>query len=118
MTDRNYRAHSATADTSIAVADLAFAAFSEIDRLAYEHDTSRTKVARALLEEVAREPEKAGEIVKAKLGHPKRQRKRTKHLYARAKRKIHSRAQDQVCGEINRSVPSGGCRYPNCDCKG
>lgn len=28
------------------------------------------------------------------------------------------RTQDRVCREITGSVPSGGCRYPNCDCRG
>lgn len=119
MTDRNYRAHAATADTSIAVGDLPPSVFGAIDQLAYEHDVSRCKVARALLEEVAREPEKAGEIIRSKLGEAKRKR-RVKHLYANGKaqkRHARPRSQDQVCAELHGSVPAGGCRYPNCDCK-
>ena len=101
----------------VSVSDLNPGTYAMLMDLAVRSETSRSFVARSILEGI--ETDKAAEMVAARRALRK---PRARHAKVLRRRSEFPRKQatdhDRICAEINGEIPNGVmCTYPNCDCK-
>jgi hypothetical protein len=93
-----------------------------IDTIAANYDTSRSRIARTLINGLAARADVVEGIISANFakGSGKQRPKRNFYVSRKVCRvdgKPAERAQDSVCRDLHGAIPAGGCRYPNCKCK-
>jgi hypothetical protein len=117
---RHYPTRTVASDSrTVSVSDLAPPAFALITDLAERSQTSRSFVARSFLEGI--DAEQATKMIAARKALKKatpRQRPKMHLVKKASKGQEEARRQDQICVEINGSIPNGTrCLYPNCACR-
>ena len=109
----------ATDSRAVSINDLAPPAFALITELAERSQTSRSFVARSVLEVI--DADLAAQMVATRSAFkkaPARRRPKMLRVKSNGRRQPEARRQDQICAEINGSIPNGTkCLYPNCACR-
>lgn len=108
---------SISADWHLTVSNVSPEAQRTIEMIAKEYRANRAHVARCILNEAVKDVARVEMLVKQSGAQKRKRYAPVQKKYKKPEPVKTASRHDEICGELNGSVPAGGCRYPNCNCK-